>query len=233
MAGKGQSVTPEQMADLIRQGIRERVLLPGQPLIQDDLAKRFGVSRNPVREALRMLSAEGLVTISPGEGASVTRLRSEEVAELYDLRLTIEPGLCDAIVAQARAADVTELGGLVDEMDQATDISRWLRLNYRFHLALYRLASRPHTERILAGLLGLVQPYSLVNVEQLGGRSQANTEHRDMVAAIRDSDAESLAGLIRTHLSSARDQLLAHYRSAPHDVDATDDPMSLLRGLGT
>lgn len=221
------------MADLIRQGIREKVLLPGQPLIQDDLAKRFGVSRNPVREALRMLSAEGLVTISPGEGASVTRLRSEEVAELYELRLTIEPGLSEAIVAQARAADVAELRGLVDEMDQTTDISRWLRLNYRFHLTLYRLVNRPHTERILAGLLTLVQPYSLVNVEQLGGRPRANTEHRDMVEAIRESDAESLAALIRGHLTSARDQLVAHYRSAAKDVETAEDQVSLLRGLGS
>jgi DNA-binding GntR family transcriptional regulator len=59
------------MAELLRQGIRENVLSPGQQLVQDDLAKRFGVSRNPVREALRMLAAEGLVTIAAGDGAVV------------------------------------------------------------------------------------------------------------------------------------------------------------------
>lgn len=220
-------MNPEKVADIIRQAIRESVLSPGAPLVQDDLARRFGISRMPVREALRILAAEGLVQISPGSGATVIRLQSEEVAELYELRLTLEPALAESIVEHARPNDVARLRALVTAMEGAgEDIGVWARANFEFHVRLYELASRPHTQRVLMGLLTLVQPYSLLNVHALGGRGAADEEHVAMVQAIEHADARTLRRLIHKHLATARDHLLASFASRPEA-----DPLAALRGM--
>ncbi len=218
---------PEDMAELLRQGIRENVLGPGQQLVQEDLAKRFGVSRNPVREALRMLAAEGLVTIAAGDGAVVRTLTEADLDELYELRLGIEPALAPRIVDRARGADLDSLRNLAEALDQPQDIDVWLRDNYRFHMSLFRLAERPHTEKILASLLTLVQPYSLINVEHLGGRQKASKDHLEMVEAVRRRDADALASLFRDHLSDARTRLLE--ARVPATVP---DALHVLRDLG-
>jgi DNA-binding GntR family transcriptional regulator len=217
---------PEDMADLIRQGIREHVLVPGQQLVQDDLARRFGVSRNPVREALRMLAAEGLVTLAAGEGAVVRTLTEADLDELYRLRLALEPMLAGRIVANARGTDIDALQEVAAALDRPQEIESWLRDNYRFHVTLYALADQPHSARVLTNLLTLVQPYSLINVTRLDGRGKASKEHLAMVAAIRARDAKELAKLFRSHLGSARKQLLAS--SQRSDGDA----LAALRGLG-
>ncbi|MCW2544285.1 MAG: transcriptional regulator [Frankiales bacterium] len=216
------------MADLLRQGIREHVLAPGQPLVQDDLAKRFGVSRNPVREALRMLAAEGLVSLAQGEGAVVRTLTETDLDELYSLRLAIEPGLAPHIVERARDRDIEALQALAKALDKKQPIESWLRDNYRFHIALFALAGQPHTERILTNVLTLVQPYSLINVDKLKGRDKASKDHLEMVEAIRRRDAKALAALFRSHLGEARERLLTE---KPEEVQR--DPLHLLRDLGT
>lgn len=203
---------PEQLAEALRHGIRERILAPGQPLVQDELAKRFGLSRSPVREALRMLAAEGLVTISPGSGTMVTKLRSEDVAELYELRIAIEPQLAPYVVEHARAADVDRLSRANDTMRGArVDPELWARTNYEFHREMYMIAHRPQTQRILTILLDLVEPYSRLYVEGLGNVDRANAEHSAMIDAVAARDHVALADHIEAHLTAARDDLLALY----------------------
>ncbi|MCU1593266.1 MAG: transcriptional regulator [Frankiales bacterium] len=218
---------PEDMAALLRQGIRENVLVPGQQLVQDDLAKRFGVSRNPVREALRMLAAEGLVTLAAGEGAVVRVVSADDLDELYSLRLAVEPLLAPHIIRRARTMDVAALRALAEALDAPQEMTSWLRDNYRFHVALYALADQPHTERVLTNLLTLIQPYSYINVEHLDGRDKANKDHLAMVSAIEAGDAQALAELFRSHLGEARERLLSEASGA-----AGGEGLDLLRGLG-
>lgn len=201
--------TPEQMADLLRQAIREKVIPPGGLLVQEDLARRFKVSRNPVREALRMLSSEGLVTMAPGERASVRSLTVADLQEIYDLRIALEPPLSGWIVDEARPKDVAELRSMATQMAATDDLMGWLRQNYTFHLRLYAMAGRPHTEGMVTNLLALTQPYSQENVGNLGGRPSADDEHMAMVEAIESRDAERLAEVVRSHLVAARDRVAA------------------------
>ncbi|MBW1638094.1 GntR family transcriptional regulator [Microbacterium resistens] len=203
---------PDDIAAAIAQAIREGVYAPGASLIQEDLARRFQVSRSPIREALRILAAEGVVDMPPGgQGASVRMLSSAELAEIYDLRITLEPRLAEAIIENVSGRTTSQLAALADEISAETEISSWMRLNFEFHRQLLLASERPLTSEILIGLLSTGQPYSRENIEVLGGQRQADAEHHEMVAAIRDRDAEKLSALIDAHLAAAKARLIEHY----------------------
>lgn len=220
-------MTPERIAALIGQAIREKVFAPGMPLIQEDLAKRFNVSRNPVREALKILAAEGVVSMPPGGvGATVRRLSNRDLEELYHLRLVLEPDIAPYIINGALKKHVDALRVLAHRMDEVDETDSWMRLNFEFHSMLFELADRPHTESILRGLLSSVQPYSQENIESLGGRPQASDEHHLMVQAIVDGDADRLAELFVVHLETARERLVESF-----SANETHDPLSPLRGF--
>lgn len=220
------AMSPEIIAERIALAIREKVIAPGAPLIQEDLARRFAVSRSPVREALRILATEGLIDMTPGGGASVRRLNHAELNELYDLRILIEPTIAPAIVENITTADLSRMETLVTEMEALSDIGQWMRANVAFHLHLYRAAHLPRTAEILRSLLTAVQPYSQENIEQLGGRAPADSEHREMISAIRNGDAERLSALFRSHLVGAKDRVGQHLLSPETD----SDPLAALRG---
>lgn len=208
-------MTPDVIADRISDLIREGVLAEGAQLVQEDLAKRFGVSRNPVREALRLLEARGLVDIRGGGGATVRVLSAEDVTELYSLRIALEPTIAPHIVDGATGRAVQSLQNLVDRMTGEDDVTAWMNLNFEFHRSLYRLAERPRTEQILLMLLTAVQPYSLRNIDDLGGKEQADAEHQAMVDAISGRDAPALATLLVSHFESAEQRLEQSYRGTP------------------
>ncbi|MDY3678878.1 MAG: GntR family transcriptional regulator [Actinomyces urogenitalis] len=199
---------PERITSALRRAIRRGELAPGSLLPQDELARRFEVSRNPLREALAVLAGEGLVELRPGRRAVVRRLTPAEVAELYDLRIAIEPTLAVPVVDAASPRALASLRELAAVTQAAEDHNDWLEANYEFHQALYALAERPRTQALCVQLLGASQPYSALNIGTLGGRAKAEAEHRQMIEAIDQRDPARLAELFCQHLRNARDALL-------------------------
>lgn len=202
---------PEEIAALLRRAVRERALRPGQVVNQDELARRLGVSRIPLREALRTLVGEGLVVMKPGRGAIVTELDVREVGELYDLRLQLEPPLAQAIVDQARARDIVRLAELVVRMGEVeeTDPEEWSGFNHGFRCLLYELSERRHSIRLVKQLLNLVEPYSRSHTQALGARERVRRQLADELDALRDRDADRLGALITRGLVRAREALTA------------------------
>ena len=202
---------PEEIAALLRRAVRERVLTPGQPLNQDELARRFGVSRIPLREALRTLSGEGLIVMRPGMGAMVIELDAREVEELYDLRLQLEPSLARAVAGQVRARDIDELDGLVKRMAQAPkpDPEEWSGLHYVFRRRLYEMSGRRHGLRLVTQLLNLVEPYSRYYAHVLGAQDRVGVELAEEVETLRAGDGERLAELIGANIEHVRRALVA------------------------
>jgi DNA-binding GntR family transcriptional regulator len=201
---------PEEIAAALRRALRERDIPPGQAMNQDELARRYGVSRIPLREALRTLAGEGLVTIKPGLGAVVTELRPTEVQELYGLRLQLEPPLAEDIVDHVRRRDVDELAAFVERMEKLgeQDADEWSSARYRFHRRLYEISDRRHAVRLVVQLLNLVEPYARVDAHVLGARTRTQAGLEAMVAALRQGDAAVLADLIRADISTERAELL-------------------------
>nr|WP_284234551.1 GntR family transcriptional regulator [Arenivirga flava] len=200
-------VTPDVIADRIAQAIRDGEYPSGAGLVQEDLAKRFGVSRNPVREALRLLEARGVVTIRGGEGATVRALSQDDLDEIYALRIAIEPTIAAAVVDGSTKRSIDRLEQQAEAMRRLDDDVEWMRRNFDFHVALYELAERPRTASVLTELLAATQPYSRRNIHQLGGREQADIDHGDMVAALRAGDGDALAACLVRHLEIAVERL--------------------------
>ncbi|CAN5893328.1 GntR family transcriptional regulator [soil metagenome] len=211
------TLNAEQIAEQLRLRVRSRQWPPGMAINQKQLASELGVSRIPVREALQALNSEGLVILNPGQGASVVELERDDIADLYDLRLALEPRLASDIIAglsprdHQRLADLTSLmhdarghGGADDNLHR----DRWSNLNHEFHEHMYVATGRNHTVRVVLQLMELVEPYSRLYVHLLSGVDRASTEHDNMVSAIGRGDADALAAHIREHLEGARRELL-------------------------
>jgi DNA-binding GntR family transcriptional regulator len=192
-----------QIAEVIRDAIRQRLLPPGAPLVQSAIAQAFGVSRIPVREALQYLASEGLVTFGE-DGARVTLLSTPEIYELWTLRALIEASMAEATAKNIGPSEFEELRVLVDAMDHAKDGDEWSDINYAFHLSMYRIARLSHFARVATRILTLIEPYSRVAVTSLRGQDAAQSEHREMIAALEDRDAERLREVLERSSHRAR-----------------------------
>lgn len=202
---------PDEIASALRRAVRERVIAPGQAINQDELARRFGVSRIPLREALRTLVGEGLIIMKPGLGAVVTELQAAEVHELYGLRLQLEPPLAPDIVRHVRRRDLDDLDALVAALGALgpEQSEEWSSLNYRFQRRLYELSERRHTLRLVVQVLNLVEPYARIHAHVLGSRAQAQEQRAQAVQALGAGDSGGLAALITASIEVARAELMA------------------------
>jgi DNA-binding GntR family transcriptional regulator len=215
-------VRPDEIAVALRRAVRERAISPGQAVNQDELARRFGVSRIPLREALRTLVGEGLIIMKPGLGAVVTELDASEVSELYGLRLQLEPPLAKDIVDHVRRRDLDDLATLVASMKALgeNESEEWSNLNYRFHRRVYELSERRHAVRLVVQVLNLVEPYARVHAHVLGSRPDTQQQWDEVIEAMRSGDSERLEQLIAEGIRSAQEALMSSMGPDPtRDLD--------------
>ena len=121
----------------IRRAILDGSLAPGQPLRQESLAAQYGVSRIPIREGLQYLESEGLVTFKPDRGFFVSALKPEDIAEIYELRLTLEGQATRMAVPTLHSAQLSVMSDWLDKLDRELDLKVWHELDERFHITLY------------------------------------------------------------------------------------------------
>ena len=202
---------PDEIAIALRRALRERAIRPGQAINQDELARQYGVSRIPLREALRTLAGEGLVIMKPGLGAVVTELRPAEVEELYGLRLRLEPPLAGDIMEHIRRRDIDDIEALVQTMTALplAQFEEWSSANYRFQRRLYELSEQRHAVRLVVQVLNLVEPYLRMHAHLLGSRPNIEQRRAATVAALRAGDAALLHDTIEASILAGRAELVA------------------------
>jgi DNA-binding GntR family transcriptional regulator len=195
--------------------LRERILRgdypDGEPLRQDALADELGVSRIPVREALRQLEAEGLVTFHPHRGAVVSSLSLDEIAELFELRAEIECDLLRRAIPKMTQEQLDRAIEVLDEFEAALhagEASRWGPLNWHFHAALYAPANRSFTMSVLQRLHHHSDRYFRMHVLLAHGGARANDEHRAIAAAVARKDVKAASQLMQEHILGAGRSLL-------------------------
>ena len=174
--------------DALRDGILHGNYAEGEPLRQDALADELGVSRIPIREALRQLEAEGLVTFSPHRGAIVSRLSLGEIDEVFELRSTIEPDLLRRAMPRLTTYQLDQADDVLDRYALALrsgDVSMWGELNWQFHSTLYAPAERVVTMGIVQRLHQQSDRYLRMQLALTHGETRANEEHRAIAAAAR------------------------------------------------
>lgn len=187
--------------ETLRQDILNGTLPGGTRLAQSEVASRLGVSTTPVREALRDLASEGLVTIDPHRGGFVMDLSRQDVVEIYELRHHIEPLALHLAFPRITNELIDRLDQLNDEMAATSNLAAWVELNRDFHMAMYEAADRKR----LISMIRTLQDASVMAVgarlaHTSGVREEANHEHAELVDAIRQSDEEGALGVLKVHL---------------------------------
>jgi DNA-binding GntR family transcriptional regulator len=200
----------QTLTGMTTDAIRERILRgrypEGQPLRQDAIGIELGVSRIPVREALRQLEAEGLVTFSPHRGAVVSSLSLKEIRELFELRADIEGDLIRrAVPSMAREdhARASEIRDAYEEALRSGQVVAYGGLNWQFHSTLYAPADRGLTMSIVNKLHQHSDRYLRMQLALTHGETRARHEHRAIAAAARKGDATKASRLLRDHILGA------------------------------
>ena len=213
-------------ADAIRERILRGHYAEGRPLRQDAIASELGVSRIPVREALRQLEAEGLVTFNPHRGAVVSTLSLRQIEELYELRADIEADVIRRAVPHMTTEDDARAAEILDAYEAALhagQVGVWGALNWKFHSTLYAPADRELTMSIVRKLHQQSDRYSRMQLWLTHGESRARYEHRAIAIAAKKRDAAKAARLMRDHILTAGRALvsfLAKERAQGEDIAA-------------
>jgi DNA-binding GntR family transcriptional regulator len=204
--------------------IRAGSLKPGDRLLEAELAMRLGISRTPVREAIRQLEGDGLVAHAPRTGATVRRLDYSEVTELYEMRTVLEATAARLAARAASEVELSEMEALNTEMVRAeAKVTKLYELNRQFHRVLLD-ASR---NRYLASSVAALQKTLLIlgpsTMEETGRAAQAVAEHADIVSALRARDEAWAEAAMRRHMQGAHRMRLRQLRAANPDLDGQDD----------
>lgn len=187
----------------LRSAILSGELSGGTRLVQTKLAAELDLSTTPLREALRDLAMEGLVVFDPHRGAVVRTLDIDEVREIYELRITLEPIMVRRVAERITAEQFDRAEELATKMRSETDLSAWVDLNRDFHAVFYESDSNSK----LAGILATLRDSASVYVGlSLKARPQqvpkANAEHAKLIRLYRKRDTETIEGLTLGHLRS-------------------------------
>ncbi len=208
-----------RIAAQLRTEILHGDVAPGAKLAQVGLADRFGVSRIPVRDALAILAGEGLVQPLSNATAIVTGMSVEELQELYDLRLAIEPRTTAIAVPNVGRADILYMRKQLATMAEPVDGRTWLAANTEFHAAVYRRANRPRTIELIEQLRRLTDRYVYLHLGVAGQARQIGSEHEAILAAVERRDAAATARLTSEHLATAHDNILGYLIDHPSVLD--------------
>lgn len=210
----GRKATHEVVAAVLREAITSGQLKANQPLPQAEIAANLQVSHIPVREALRQLESEGLVTYQANRGATVSALSAAEIREIYEIRAMLETGAIRRAVPSLTAENLVRAAALLDLAEQAEDGATWGSLDMEFHSLVYHLDDRPRFQELITELLRRVDRYWLSYSLMLKYRDSFEKEHRALLAALTARDAERAVALLDRHLVGACDRLIAEIEAA-------------------
>jgi DNA-binding GntR family transcriptional regulator len=194
----------EQVTDRVRAAILDLRLRPGERLIERELTENLGVSRATVREVIRQLAAEGLVTVVPQRGAEVTSLSASDAADIYEMRASLEALAVRRFVQRADDDRVRALRAAVDEIAAASgDAQVQLEAKDRFYEVLLEGSASGPLQQTLAGLQARVRLLRATSLSRPGRPAQAAQELRAVVDAVEARDAERAAEACVHHVRQA------------------------------
>ena len=198
------SLTPralyEEVAELLRQRIFRRELAPGSWIDELKLAEEYGISRTPLREALKVLATEGLVTMKVRRGAYVTEVSERDLADVYHLLALLESDAAGVVATQATAAQLKELQGLHEELEKAAgNRERFFEINEAFHMRLLEIADNRWRDQMVADLRKVMKLNRHNSLLKSGRIEESLAEHRAIMQALAARDAEATAQRMREH----------------------------------
>jgi DNA-binding GntR family transcriptional regulator len=220
-----QHATLRWLRDQIASGRYE----PLEQLRQENVARDFGVSVPPVREALKTLEAEGQVVYYPRRGYFVAKLSAAELVETYTIRDLLETEATKRAVGALDDDDIARMKSAVREMERAhrsDDLAVMTAANRRFHFTVFDAAGMPRLTEMIRVLWDSTDRYRSVYYATSEHRRRVNAEHRAIMTAVANGDADSAAALQREHRTHALEALCRSLPSEDQDPVATEAPRS-------
>ncbi|MDP3797485.1 MAG: GntR family transcriptional regulator [Polaromonas sp.] len=201
------SLTPralyEEVAELLRQRIFNRELAPGSWIDELKLAEEYGISRTPLREALKVLATEGLVTMKVRRGAYVTEVSERDLADVYHLLALLESDAAGVVATTATEAQIKDLQGLHQELEKAAaNRERFFQINEAFHMRLLEIANNRWRDQMVADLRKVMKLNRHNSLLKSGRIEESLQEHRAIMQALTARDAEGAAQRMREHFSN-------------------------------
>jgi DNA-binding GntR family transcriptional regulator len=196
----------DQVVESLRERIADGQIIPGETLRIESLAREFGISRTPVREAISKLEAQGLVVRRTGYAATVFEPLRPEVLELYEMRTALEPLAARLALPNVTLELLHELEELVRAMDNF-EAANWYTLNRRFHHALYVASERPFLVSTIDNLIARADPYIRIYFKA-HDLEQTQRDHRRILAGVQRDDAQELSDAVAGHLRHVIDGIL-------------------------
>jgi DNA-binding GntR family transcriptional regulator len=193
----------EDVAERLRNQIFARQLEPGAWIDETKLAAEFGISRTPLREALKVLAVEGLVAMKPRRGAYVAEMSRDDVAEIYHLLALLESDAAGAVARHASDDQLAALQAIHDQLErQVRQRDAFFATNERFHMALLEIAGNRWRQQIVTDLRKVMKLNRHHSLFKQGRLSDSLAEHRALMEALRKRNAVRATALMRAHFES-------------------------------
>jgi len=203
-------------ADPIYDDLKSRILsgtvAPGTPLRQDEIAKRFGVSKIPVREALRRLEVDQLVVFERNKGAAVRGYSEAEILQLLDIRIALECRALELAIPNMIENDFRDMRSLLTEYAQRTEISEWSDANRRFHHMLYEPCGNGQLMLMIDNLQAKLGQYLRLLVSTASGLDRPMREHENILNLCESGDIEGAVLALRKHIEVTQKEVAAFLR---------------------
>jgi DNA-binding GntR family transcriptional regulator len=200
-----------EIARHLREAITKGELAPGERVNETRLTQELSLSRSPVREAIRILEAEGLLTIEPHRGAHVRAVSDQDLEEIFDVRLMIESHGLRRSLHRPSLEAIAPLRAAVDEARMALaaeDFERWHRVSLRFHDGLVALASNRHLARLHEELKTSLRRYQISVIGLPGQPERWQAEHEAILGALEQGKVERGVELVAAHITNLKEALL-------------------------
>ncbi|MFN8164242.1 MAG: GntR family transcriptional regulator [Solirubrobacterales bacterium] len=218
-------VTSDYVADALREAINSGALADGEELNQVAIAEQFGVSRVPVREAMRELQAEGLIEAATHRRAVVRAISLERLTETFEVRALLEGFLIERAIERIDSARVKRLRALEEKMIKTKDHAAWLKLNAKFHQSLLEAAESVTAMEMVEQLRTRGERYTKMWSRGMGIErvQEAGEEHRRILDAVEKGDAKAARRETEAHVLHTRDRLLRLRDDRNGEAGATEE----------
>ena len=210
----------EIVSDALRQAIRDGILPPGERLMEIPLAEELGVSRTPIREAIRILEQEGLIVMIPRRGTYVADMSLKDVTEVFELRSILEE-LAAELAAEritneeieALEQHLVEIGNYMNE----NNLDKVVQADILFHEILYKASRNDRLVEMINNLREQTLRFRTLSMSQTGRLAKTWDEHRQLVEAISDRDVERARQIARIHMEESEKTLLECMQLKSHE----------------
>ena len=218
-----QRTVKSSLVENLRDEILLGELVPGQHIRLEEIADRYDVSTTPVRESLRELESEGLVTIFPHRGAVVTKLSADDLQDIYDIRATLEAMATRLAVPHVNETILAQLISYYDQMDSHLgDLVYLIKLNNKFHVTLYCASGRQHLCELTSKLRYRTQHYLHAYIADLGGMPKAQNEHREIIEACKLGQADRASSIMYDHVINVGKAIIKFVRLREESIEETE-----------